>query len=249
MLARRRAGYDVGVSPSPTSRTLQIETPEAVTVHYPLAGIGSRGLAAILDLLVLAGLLLAEAVGLGLVIYFGMRLFDAQFAFGFLTWGLAVLAVMLFVTYWGYYIFGEVARNGRTLGKRVMRLRVVREDGSRVGTTDSIVRNIVRIIDIMPGTYAVGIASMVFSRKAQRLGDMAAGTVVVIEPDVARFDPGVGDDRVELAIDYLRRRAELTPAARDQVGRALLATFGEEPAPGWDEPMVAGRLADLAGLR
>lgn len=232
-----------------TARMLEIETPEAVTVHYPLAGIGSRGIAAMLDVAVLAALLVAEALALGLVLFFGSRVFDDRLSFQLLTWGVAALLVLLFVTYWGYFIFGEVARNGRTLGKRVMRLRVVREDGSRVGVLDSVVRNIVRIIDIMPGTYAVGIAASVLSRKAQRLGDMAAGTVVVMEPTDARFDLVSGDERAELAREFLVRRAHLTPAARDQVGRSLLAIYGEEPLAGWDEPTVAGRLADLASLR
>ncbi len=230
-------------------RNLEVETPEAVAFVYPLAGLGSRGLAAMLDIVFLAVIMITELIvgflGVALVARVSGR---ALTLFG--PWGIAFMVVVLFVTYWGYYIFGEVFRNGRTWGKRVLRIRVVREDGSRVGVLESVIRNIVRIVDLLPGTYGFGVASVLLTRRAQRLGDMAAGTVVIEESvRLTDLELDSAGERVSLVRDYLIRRGGLTAEARWQVGVSLLASYGEQPQAGWDEPVVAGRLADLAGVR
>lgn len=229
---------------------LRIETPESVTVTYPLAGIGSRGLAAIVDLSMLALLLLSEIAAVALVTYLVTRFGGIDVIGLFGAWLFALLVLAMFVTYWGYYIFGEVYRNGRTYGKQVMHIRVVRDDGSRVGVLDSVVRNVVRLIDILPGTYAVGILSLVFSPQTKRLGDMAAGTVVVAESTIDPLSRPVvpAQEIAALVVDYLDRRAGMTPAGRWQVACELLAAYHEQPHAGWDEPVAAGRLAQLAGI-
>ncbi len=234
--------------PLSQDRTLEVETPEAVTVRYPLAELGSRGMAAFIDIGMLTLLVLGEALAVSLVLFMVEKMFGAL-GTAVLVWAGAVLTVVTFLTYWGYYMFGEVVRNGRTLGKRLMRIRVVRDDGGRIGMLDSVIRNVVRIVDIIPGTYAVGIIASMFSSKAQRLGDMAAGTVVVAEPQPVSFlDAAAGDRRAALVGAYLERRPEMTPEGRYHVAVSLLAAYGEEPG-SWDEPTIAGRLADLAGLR
>jgi uncharacterized RDD family membrane protein YckC len=229
---------------------LRIETPESVTVTYPIAGIGSRGLAAIIDIGMLAFLLLTEALVVALALYLTMRVLSIDAVGAIAPWAVAGLVVALFLTYWGYYIFGEVFRNGRTVGKRVMRIRVVRDDGSRIGVLDAVVRNVVRIIDIMPGTYAVGIFALVLSPQSKRLGDMAAGTVVIAESTADPLSRPIlpAEENAALVADFLSRRVELTPAARWQVACELLAAYDEQPQPGWDEPVLAGRLAQLAGI-
>ena len=230
-------------------RRLEVETPEAVAFAYPLAGLGSRGMAAMIDAGMLALIIVAEiVVGLTAVTLAGR--ISGQVLSIFAPWAIAVLIVVVFVTYWGYFIVGEVFRNGRTLGKRIMRIRVVREDGSRVGVLESVIRNIVRVVDIMPGTYGFGIIAVWISPRAQRLGDMAAGTVVIEEPPrLVDLDVDASDELASLVRDYLSRRGDLTPEARWQVAASLLAAYGEQPGTGWDEPVAAGRLADLAGAR
>jgi hypothetical protein len=128
---------------------------------------------------------------------------------------------------------------------------VVRDDGSRVGVLDSVIRNLLRIVDILPGNYAVGMLCILLNPRHKRVGDMAAGTVVVRDSRELElhFDGGDESRQVALAKDFLSRRASLTPAARFQVGSAVLRAFGEEPDPTWDEPTIAGRLADLSGRR
>ncbi len=108
-----------------------------------------------------------------------------------------------------------------------MRIRVVRDDGSRISAMDGVIRNVLRLVDILPSTYAIGIIASTISPNAKRLGDMAAGTVVIDEP--ARKELTLGgpyeDERTELVREYLRRRDRLTWEARYQVGVAILATL------------------------
>ena len=233
----------------PTIRHLTVETPESVAVTYRLAGLGSRGAAALIDTGLLATLVIAEFVVGGLVVLGLTRLIGPQ-AGPLIPWVIGAVIVAMFVTYWGYFIIGEVTADGRTPGKRIMGIRVVRDDGGRVGVFDSIIRNVVRAIDLLPGTYAVGIVSILLSADGKRLGDIAAGTAVIEDAgDLERVPFAVeSDERVSLVADYLERRDSFTPEARYQVAVALLALWAEEPG-ALDEPHLAGRLADLAGLR
>lgn len=251
MMGEVRNTSDVGsgVGERSVGRVLSIETPEAVVVAFRVAGYGSRGLAAVIDIVTLGAVMLAEALVIGLAMYLLSR-FGGIALDVFSPWVIAALIAVLFVTYWGYYIYGEVVRNGRTPGKRVMRIRVVREDGSRVGVLDSAIRNIVRIVDLLPGTYAVGVIAMVLSGTSQRLGDMAAGTVVIADEPPARLPVagGTAEELADLVREYLERRPDLSPEGRWQVATQVLAAYGESPQPGWDEPLVAGRLVQLAGI-
>lgn len=230
-------------------RVLEVETSESVVFHYELAGVGSRGIAAILDLVAISALILGEILLTFLVTAIVGRIIDRSI-YLFTTWALAGLIVAVFITFWGYYIFGDVARNGQTWGKRRLGIRVVREDGSRVTVIDSVIRNLVRVIDLLPGNYTVGVASIMLSREARRIGDIAAGTVVIrAVKALSDFSPaGAHPEKTELVRDFLERRDEMTPEGRYQTASAILAALGEQPGT-WDEPMIAGRLADLTGLR
>jgi uncharacterized RDD family membrane protein YckC len=233
-----------------TADLFEVETPESVAFAYELAGLGSRGLALILDTMMLVLITIGEAV-----LVFLAAVIVAAVAPGSADrvgpWFGGGLLVIMFVTYWGYFIAGEVWGNGRTWGKRRLGIRVVRDDGSRVGAGDSVLRNFLRIIDLLPGSYAVGMFCVLLSKRNKRLGDMAAGTVVVRDTgdDALLFSGGGVPGRVQVAREYLDRRAQLTPAARVQVGVEVLRTFGEVPEPEWDEPTMAGRVADLSGWR
>lgn len=235
---------------SPTSDLLSVETPESVAFAYRLAGLGSRGLAFMLDTLMIGLFAVAEGL-LFAGAYWLIGRASEQGAADAAPWLVGAFIIVVFLTGWGYFIVGEVFGNGRTWGKRWLGLRVVRDDGSRVRAGDSIIRNLMRIADILPGNYAVGMVSILFTRQNKRLGDMAAGTVVIRdETTELRLDDGGEDERLLLAREFLDRRGSLTSeAARVQVGIAVLATFGEPPQPGWDEATMAGRIADLCGWR
>lgn len=236
----------------PKTDRLTVETPESVAFAYDLAGLGSRGVALALDMLMILLLALGElAAGAAVFGIAALARVPSSVLLRFLPWAVGVVLLLWFVTYWGYFIFGEVTRNGRTWGKRRLGIRVVRDDGSRVAVLDSIIRNLMRLVDMLPGNYAVGMIAILLSNRNKRLGDMAAGTVVVRDSGELRlsFETEGLPENVVLARDFLERRSTMTGDARVQVGTAVLRTFGEEPDPGWDEPTLAGRIADVSGLR
>ena len=156
-----------------------IETPENVNLHRRLAGIGSRFLAGLLDTLLIAGL---YAVLVILLIVANLNPFgvhpDLTDTVGMVLF--AVLILCAFLIYWGYFILFETWLNGQTPGKRKMKIRVVQQEGAAVTLNAIIVRNLLHAVDFI-GLYAVAGVSMFITRKSQRLGDLAAGTVVVSE--------------------------------------------------------------------
>ncbi|MGI8586259.1 MAG: RDD family protein [Chloroflexia bacterium] len=150
-----------------------VATPEMVEFGYEVAGVGSRFIAALLDttligvlymLLLVARLLIAGNTSLG-INYFVAGLF----------------AVLGFVLLWGYYVFFETLWSGQTPGKRLTHLRVVRDAGGPIGFWEALIRNLVRIVDFLPFGYAIGVVTMFVNGRARRLGDFAAGTLVVRE--------------------------------------------------------------------
>ena len=105
------------------------------------------------------------------------------------VWIRALVLAVFFLIYYGYFIFFEAVWNGQTLGKRAVHIRVIKDDGRTIQTIDSVGRNLLRIVDQLPILYAIGIASVLLSRKSQRLGDLVAGTVVVHERALADINP------------------------------------------------------------
>ena len=155
---------------------LTIHTPEQIALEFTLAGAGSRFLALAIDtmlqLIVIASILLLFAAGAW------MRLLGVASAG---TWMQAAGIIFGFVVYYGYFTFFEAIWTGQTPGKRIVGLRVVSLSGRPIAPFDAILRNLLRIIDQIPGIYAVGIVSIMVTSRSQRLGDLAAGTVVVVE--------------------------------------------------------------------
>ncbi len=153
---------------------LDIDTPEGVVFGYQVAGIGSRFIAALVDTTILGVLVLACFLVLGALTTFSL-------GSGLGSWLVALAILFVFTLVWGYYIFFEMAWNGQSPGKRWVGLRVVRADGTPLTLVDSLVRNLVRVIDFLPLYYAVGLVTMFSNAQARRLGDYAAGTLVVKE--------------------------------------------------------------------
>jgi uncharacterized RDD family membrane protein YckC len=163
----------------PIADQLNIETPELVSIELPLAGIGSRFIAILVDSLILGAAVI-------LLIFLGVFIITALGSFGekSASWGIGILLLILFLLFWGYFALFETFNNGRTPGKRVAKIRVIHQSGRGINFAEALARNLVRIIDYMPGFYGVGIAAMFMSRRSQRLGDMVAGTLVVREREV-----------------------------------------------------------------
>ena len=160
-----------------TNDVLKIDTPENVTFDYDVAGIGSRFIAAMVDTSLI---LILQTVVIGSLILLGTIFGDADLSGSSMsTWILAILGLISFIFFWGYYIFFEILWNGQSPGKRWVGLRVIRVDGTPITASESIIRNLVRIIDFLPTAYGVGVVTMFINTNSRRVGDLAAGTIVV----------------------------------------------------------------------
>jgi uncharacterized RDD family membrane protein YckC len=172
----------------PALEKLNIDTPEQVALEFSLATVGSRFLALAIDTLIQIGI----GVALFIVVAFTLFLSGAAEAAA-RPWVMAVLVLGGFVVYYGYFALFETLWSGQTPGKRLIGLRVIHGSGRPVNAWEAILRNVVRIADQMPAIYAIGIVSVFLTSRSQRLGDLAAGTVVVHERLVrAELEPGAG---------------------------------------------------------
>lgn len=161
MMARK--GHETGLV-SPTDTTFLVVTPENVSFDFHLAGPFHRVIALALDLFLLGLILGCAGIGLGIL---------GQGYFG-------LFYLLLFFLWWGYGGCMEALCNGQTLGKMALGLRVVSQSGLGINASQAVLRNILRGMDLFPPFFP-GILAMVASARFQRLGDMAAGTMVVVE--------------------------------------------------------------------
>ncbi|PTL76305.1 RDD family protein [Vitiosangium sp. GDMCC 1.1324] len=235
---------------SAASPSLEVATPERVALSLPVAGIGYRCLAYLVDLCLL--------FLFWVVAYFTFTLLVSD-VLGFFQGlsGLArtLLVVGVFATQWVYWTLAEVLMGGQTPGKRLVGIRVVRVDGSPVGVLESAVRNLVRVVDSIPLIYAVGCLSVLLTRQHRRLGDLLAGTLLVREEriDLDKYTaPTAGaqalpspvrtvrltPEDMELVLSFLTRAPQLEPAARARLGTKLVERYG-----GLDEAERASVLA------
>ena len=227
---------------------LVIATPEGIDLALDLAGLGSRFTAGLIDLAIKSVVIAALLV--------------AAIPLGGLAATLVEVSVPLFV-YAGYDILFEALGSGRTPGKRASGLRVLRADGAPEDVVASLVRNVLRFVDGLPLLYVPGVVSILVTRRNQRLGDLAAGTIVVRErrggrradepvtaapehepgpPDL----PGAHDLGGLAAADVAAVRAFLD--RRDRLDRAARADVAERLAEAL-RPKVAGPFDDLPAER
>ena len=159
-----------------------VATPENIAFTYDIAGIGSRFMAALVDALIYF------LISIALALAFSSLTSSVQDPSleSTLT---AVYIGISFVLYWGYYILFELIWGGQSPGKRLVKLRVVRLDGTPATAGQIIIRNIARLVDIFPGFYAVGLVVMFLNSQSRRLGDFAAGTLVVRETQQLTLQP------------------------------------------------------------
>src|SRR6266545_881950 len=151
---------------------LVVATPERVSFDYQVAGLATRGIAQILDLLILAGVLGAlyfAALGIG--------------AAGAEAAAYLVAVIGSFIVIFGYFWTCEAFWSGQTVGKKVFRLRAVGDRGEPMTFIQAGIRNVIRIIDFLPYAYGVGLVVLFINGRGKRLGDLAAGTIVVKDSD------------------------------------------------------------------
>jgi uncharacterized RDD family membrane protein YckC len=238
---------------------LELETPEGVAVSLELAGIGARAFAWLADalciFLVWVTALLVYSISGDLI----QELEGLSFA------GQLVAVGSVFVAGWGWDVAWETLGGGRTPGKRLVGIRVVRADGGPPGLAESLVRNVFRAVEL-PLAYAPGILAVTLGARRQRLGDLVAGTLVVRQGrfDLSHYDLSGQDSgrrfpqlrgRAQAVLDaggferlsgFLRRRIEIEPAARARIASRLAAALAARA--GLEAPPAADAEAFLEAL-
>ena len=162
-----------------TEEVLIIETPERVPLHFALASIGNRFLACAIDHTIQALALIL--IGVAAAVLANLSFLEDMLASA-PKWVYAVMIILLFLVFAGYFTFFEWIWSGQTPGKRWLKLRVIREDGRPITFWEASVRNLLRPLDMFPlGMYSIGLIAVFSSTRDQRIGDMVGGTVVVRE--------------------------------------------------------------------
>jgi uncharacterized RDD family membrane protein YckC len=188
-----------------SDETLIIETPEHVELQFALASVGNRFLACIIDhaLQVLAITILSILV---FNLSDGARRLGSRVASGVEEgnlWMVALLIMAIFLIFFGYFTFFETFWSGQTPGKRWLKLRVIQEDGRPIGFFAALVRNVLRMADMIPPPfYSLGIISIFASARAKRLGDFVANTVVIKEraAEAPKFDDLFSSEVIDTAL-------------------------------------------------
>ncbi len=227
---------------------MKVRTPEHVELQFLVAGAGNRFLAVLADLIIQGLALLGIFVLLWLVFWLANLWDVAEMVFeGAAIWVVAGVIVLLFVYHWGYFVLFETVWAGQTPGKRLVKIRVVREDGRPIGFSEAAIRNLLRVVlDSQPANlYAIGFITGMLNAQFKRLGDYAAGTVVIRErrqavpgkktrlrapaqPTLAQAGPRVRQLTREEAATlqaFLRRRDELEPQTRAAMARRIATSL------------------------
>jgi uncharacterized RDD family membrane protein YckC len=240
---------------------LIIETPERVPLHFALASIGNRFIACAIDHALQVLTIIIMVIGFTVLANYsslGEQLSSAP------KWVKALLIVIIFLIVSGYFAFFEWIWNGQTPGKRLMKLRVIREDGRPITFWEAAVRNLLRTFDMMPAPfYSIGLISVFVSLSDQRVGDMVAGTVVVREREAeapafaqvfasAVSDPALRrsfkpveftaslasltESEIEVVETFLRRRWDLADVARQWMAWRVSLPLMYKLRPTYDLP-------------
>ncbi|MDQ0231149.1 RDD family protein [Metabacillus malikii] len=159
---------------------IDIKTPEFVSLQFQSAGLGSRAAAFIIDQILLSIANILIVIGFLLLIYGFSSLsfysYELMFSIPF-----AIMLIVLFILNWAYYVVLEYFSGGKTVGKRIVGIRVIQDNGHSITLLSSFIRNLLRIIDSLPAYYLLGMFMVFFHSKNKRLGDLVAGTIVVHE--------------------------------------------------------------------
>ncbi|MGA8534383.1 MAG: RDD family protein [Candidatus Tumulicola sp.] len=236
--------------PGPSANTMQrnidVRTPESIAFSYDLAGLGSRFLALVVDMLLQSAIFTALTAGLFLaasriepakhVAPSAEKIVDAV--------AVALVVAVVFGIFFGYFIVFETFWNGQTPGKRVLGIRAVRDGGYPIDFGAALVRNLIRVGEFTVGFYALSAVSMLLSPENKRLGDFAAGTIVVRdarlampknlteepEPQYSATRYLSGAER-SLVRRFLDRRDALTPQRRRELAAQRAGRVRERVSP------------------
>ncbi len=218
----------------PLDTSVRLVTPERVEFRYPLAGPFRRSIAYLIDVAVLIVLIL-----LGSIVSMMLTLGSPS--------GMGPTLAIAFALTWGYGAFCEGVFNGQTVGKRAVGVRVVTTQGVPITGTQAVLRNLIGAVDgPIPFLYLPGLTSMLLTSRFQRLGDLAAGTMVIVEESRLRSSvPRVEKEAMEKLLpllplrvsagsemsralsDYVRHRMRFGRDRREEIARHLAGPLRE----------------------
>ena len=199
-----------------TEETLVIETPERVPLAFALASIGNRFLAVAIDHFIQYFAIFAVSWVFLSIAGYGDFTQEASVLSEMPKWTIAIMIIVLFALFAGYFILFEWLWDGQTPGKRLMKLRVIREDGRPITLWEAIARNLLRVFDAVPGfllpIYSVGLIVIFLSNRDQRVGDIFAGTVVIRErtDEAPTFAETFSNPIADAAFRRVQQRTEFT---------------------------------------
>lgn len=214
--------------------SLTVGSAGAMVMHYPIAGLGSRSYAFIIDI----NIRVILATAWWLLFYFIAKLSGVSLASSTVLGKILLYstAIGTNLIYFLYHPILETVMKGRTPGKRFAGIRIVSLDGSVPGIQAILVRNLFRLLDSLPFIYLVGIGSCLLTRKQVRIGDMAAHTVLIHEEVMedkaielmsnAATDSSLSPAQIEVLNDLLQRWKQLDRDSRIRVGQKLLQAAG-----------------------
>jgi uncharacterized RDD family membrane protein YckC len=229
-----------------------IETPEQTRLEFAVAGIGSRFLALALDLIIQTALALALLIVAGVAALSGIGRLVPMGP----LWGTALVVALFFALHYGYFIGFEILWSGQTPGKRKVGIRVVKDSGRPLTVSETIARNLLRLVDALPGFYAVAIVTALLNSQNKRLGDFVAGSLVIREASLAELRPAwpgaqagqtpplLGASRLSVEdltlIDtFLARRSDLPDAVRSRMAAGILQRLQPKLPSGPDPELSA----------
>ncbi len=210
--------------PAPLDTRIRMETPEGIDLLLRPAGLVSRAMAFSIDLLI-------RAVVLG-ALFLLLSPFD--------TFGMGLGALALFLVTWWYMVLFEVLNQGRSPGKHIMGLRVVHDDGTPIGWPASLLRNLLRFVDMLPFGYSVGAFTCLQHPLFKRLGDLAAGSLVIYRdtpierPDLPDAEPVITPvamtlDEQRAMLSFAERQPGLSPARTQELALILAQPLKVSP--------------------
>lgn len=224
----------------PVDTLLRVETPEGIDLFLRPAGLVPRALAFSIDLAIRGAVL--GTIG-------GLLLFQGDL-------GVGALMMLFFLVNWLYMALFEGLRQGRSPGKQLLGLRVVHDDGTPIGWPAALLRNLLRAVDALPFGYALGLISCLLDPGFKRLGDLAAGTLVVyqeaalktpdlpqVPPQPAPFPLSVTEQRA--LIELAERQASLPPARVQELAALVAPALGVTPEQAM--PRIEGVARALVG--
>ncbi len=242
-----------------------VATPEHISFSYDIAGIGSRFMAAFADFLAYFVMAIGVSIVYGQI---NRRISDPALSSALE----AVYIGFTFVLYWAYYILFELVWGGQSPGKRLVGLRVIRIDGAPATPGQIVIRNVMRLVDLFPGFYVTGLVTMFLNSQSRRLGDFAAGTLVVREgrkvslsqvsgsltPSIALSEQAAAEaaalpmhrldrERRNLAREFIARRQNMPPRQRAILAMQIAGAISQQldlPQPA--NPAAAEYLLELA---